>query len=335
MNKVRLLRNLMGAVCLVFVCAWVAQAQAFETWVASTGNNANAAGPNFCNRANPCRDFATALSVTTAGGTIQAVDSADFGTGGTLAISKSVRIVGTGVNANLNVPIGTTAVTVTLPTINDQVTFEHIEIDGNFITGSGGGGTADGINFNGSGKLKIDHCIITGFLRAGINMNPNNAVGTAGHLFVLNSLLTGNEQFGIWVHSQNANPAVVYLETSTVVDNGPFGTGIGLQLEAPGQANVNSSSFTHNGLAGIQAIAAAGTAEINLESVYSARNGAGIASGSLGGVANVRMSNTDVFDNVNVGITAAGGASITSFGNNRIAGNTAGNGPPTATLPQQ
>ncbi len=60
-----------------------------------------------------------------------------------------------------------------------------------------------------------------------------------------------------------------------------------------------------------------------------------VALGAPGTAATVRISNTDIFENIARGIDYVAGSFVTSFGNNRIAGNGAGNGPPTNTLPQQ
>jgi hypothetical protein len=78
-----------------------------------------------------------------------------------------------------------------------------------------------------------------------------------------------------------------------------------------------------------------GTTVVNMESCVVTHNLRGVDARSAGGSSIIRISNLDVFENASSGIDYSGGNFITSFGNNRVAGNGAGNGPPTNTLPQQ
>src|SRR5947208_14912941 len=75
------------AFCLV-LGASMAQAQATRTWVSGVGDDANP-----CSRTAPCKTFAGAISRTAVGGEIDALDPGGFGT---LTITKSITIDGTG-----------------------------------------------------------------------------------------------------------------------------------------------------------------------------------------------------------------------------------------------
>src|SRR3984893_8976320 len=63
-------------------------AQASRTWVSGVGDDVNP-----CSRTAPCKTFAGAISKTAVGGEIDTLDSGGFGT---LTISKSITIDGTG-----------------------------------------------------------------------------------------------------------------------------------------------------------------------------------------------------------------------------------------------
>jgi hypothetical protein len=83
-----------------------AQAVSPRTFVSSTGSDTNTASN--CARTSPCRTFASAYSVTSAGGDIVALDAAGYGT---LTITSGVNILGTE-GAFISVGTGTTGITV-------------------------------------------------------------------------------------------------------------------------------------------------------------------------------------------------------------------------------
>jgi len=65
-----------------------AAAQATRTWVSGVGDDVNP-----CSRTAPCKTFAGAISKTAAGGEIDCLDPAGFGT---LTVTKSITIDCTG-----------------------------------------------------------------------------------------------------------------------------------------------------------------------------------------------------------------------------------------------
>jgi len=69
----------------------LALAQNQVSWVASSGNDNNP-----CTRALPCRTFFNAQPKTNAGGTIQAIDAADYGT---IVINRNLTLDGSGTAA--------------------------------------------------------------------------------------------------------------------------------------------------------------------------------------------------------------------------------------------
>src|SRR5437762_9919114 len=101
--------TIVAVACAAILYATPAQAQATRTWVSGVGDDANP-----CSRTAPCKTFAGAISKTAVGGEIDALDPGGFGT---LTITKSITIDGTGTFASIlaastigfiiNIPSGT------------------------------------------------------------------------------------------------------------------------------------------------------------------------------------------------------------------------------------
>ena len=84
-----------------------AQAQATRTWVSGVGDDANP-----CSRTAPCKTFAGAISKTTTGGEIDALDPGGFGG---VTISKAITIDGGFGNTAGVLVSGTNGITINAP----------------------------------------------------------------------------------------------------------------------------------------------------------------------------------------------------------------------------
>src|ERR1700704_1585329 len=82
------LSTIFAVVSAAILSATSAHAQATRTWVSGVGDDVNP-----CSRTAPCKTFAGAIAKTAVGGEIDTLDSAGYGT---LIISKSITIDGTG-----------------------------------------------------------------------------------------------------------------------------------------------------------------------------------------------------------------------------------------------
>ena len=89
MIKITSLSTIAGALLACGLSAAPAQAGPNRTWVSGTGTDSGA-----CTRAAPCRTFAFALTQTAAGGEIDVLDPAGYGT---VTITKAISIVNDGV----------------------------------------------------------------------------------------------------------------------------------------------------------------------------------------------------------------------------------------------
>src|SRR5437899_12217879 len=117
------------AVITFFGSLSIAQAQASRTWVAGVGDDANP-----CSRTAPCKTFAGAISKTAAGGEIDALDPAGYGT---VTITKAITIDGGGGQVASVLAAGTNGINVQAgPT--DVVTLRNLRINGVKGTPSGG-----------------------------------------------------------------------------------------------------------------------------------------------------------------------------------------------------
>ena len=125
-----------------FLLAGAASAASVRTFVASTGLDANA-GVN-CSLAAPCRTFAAALAVTTAGGEVVALDTAGYGP---VTITQAVTIEApAGVYAGVAVPASGIGVLINAPG-------QSVRLDGLRIVGAAN--ATDGIRIGGAGTVTV------------------------------------------------------------------------------------------------------------------------------------------------------------------------------------
>ncbi len=127
---------------------------AARTFVATGGSDGNTAVN--CSRAAPCRSFASALTVTNAGGEIIVLDSGGYGP---VTIDKSVSIIAPeGIYAGISVPSGNG---ITIATGGIHVVLRGLDINSD-------GADADyGIAMTSAqGTLLVENCRISGFSKA-------------------------------------------------------------------------------------------------------------------------------------------------------------------------
>lgn len=288
-----------------------AQATAPRTWVSGVGDDVNDTAMPPCNRIAPCKTFATALAVTDPGGEINVLDSGSFGA---LTIDRSVSIVAEGFTAGI-LAAGTNGIVVNAgPT--DVVVLRGLEIEG-----AGTGGV--GIRVDAGGALFVEDTTINGFTSDGIRMQ----VGSSAELHVSNVLVRNTGGSGI-VLGTTSGRIDAAIDGVTLDRNA-----IGLNVRDRARATIRNSLVTNNTTAGLQVQAAAGTAELNVESSATSFNGVGLQAGGAGQPSTARIANLTVNGNT-TGIGVGSSGSVLSFGNNAIDGNGT-NGAPTGTVPLQ
>jgi hypothetical protein len=171
-------------------------AQATRTWVSGVGDDVNP-----CSRTAPCKTFAGAIAKTAAGGEINALDPAGYGT---LTITKSITIDGRGTMASI-LASATNGINVNAGA-TDIVVLRNLSINGAGTTIG-----LNGVNYLAAGNLTIENCTIENFSQNGISIAPS---GSNTMTVVRNVSIDGTD-VGISVSSANASGPV----TATIVDS--------------------------------------------------------------------------------------------------------------------
>ena len=87
-RRLHMRNKMLGLVLICLLATTFAAAQASRTWVSGVGDDVNP-----CSRTAPCKTFAGAISKTTAGGEIDALDPGGYGA---VTITKAITIDGGG-----------------------------------------------------------------------------------------------------------------------------------------------------------------------------------------------------------------------------------------------
>lgn len=319
MNRLRFALNLLALVSLTLAASAAARAQN-RTWVAGNGNDANP-----CSFTAPCKTFSGAYNKTSKNGEISVIDSGAYGT---VNIQKSITIDGHD-NFASTLATGTTGIIINITDPGDEkktVRLRNLTING--TGGSTGLPGNIGIRIIAANKVYIEDCLIEGFEGTGGTTSGRGISDErtgANLLFVTNTTTRNNRVNGIAVAPASGTPALTaVLDNVRVYGNSDSG------ILANAKVTIMNSNVSGNGNAGVHANT--GNADVAIErTVIMGNTNHGVYAGP--NAATVRMSETMITRNGS-GITMAGGT-IHTFGNCRIADNTAGNGPPTSDLGEQ
>jgi hypothetical protein len=183
------------ALLIILPLSSLAQAQATRTWVSGVGDDVNP-----CSRTAPCKTFAGVIAKTARGGEIDVLDSGGFGT---VTITKSITIDGTGMLAS-NLATGVTGVNINITDATDMA--KTVRIRGLSINGAGTG--KFGILVTAAGRVSVEDTVIDGF-DLGINI-------AAGLVFVRNTTIRNNKGAGINL----AGTARVGVSDTSLIFNG-------------------------------------------------------------------------------------------------------------------
>src|SRR5262245_6349593 len=212
---------LVAAICLPLIPASSFAAPQARTFVSSQGSDAN-----LCLIASPCRTFQAALALTTAGGEIFVLNSANYGS---LTITKAVTITSEGAVAGV---LATTGVGITINAgASDVINLRGLDIDG-------GKTGVTGIQFSSGSALNIQRSSIRGFTGSGINFAPTGA----SSLFVSDTMVSNNQGNGILVPG-GAAAVKGALTRVTAIGNGVgfFASGTGVTMTVADAVASNNS----------------------------------------------------------------------------------------------
>lgn len=274
-----------------------AMAQNARSFVSSHGSDSAA-----CTLPAPCRTFQHAHDSTNAGGEIDVLDPAGYGS---IIITKAISIINDGVG---------TAGILGGATINAGAT-DAIILRGLIIEG--------GIDFTAGASLSVSDSVI----RHGSNIDNDGIIvrpsaGTSD-LSVSNTLVANNSGTGINVHPTGSANVTAEFNHVEVSKNG--GDGILVQADfSTGTVNaaVADSFVSHNGSAGFGATAGKGSSTLSIFHSVAANNGAGLETAL--GSSTIRIAQSMFTNNTNAGwfLDQPGSfSSIVTFGDNYFAGN--------------
>lgn len=282
-----------------------AKAQNARSFVSGHGSDANN-----CSLAAPCRTFAQALTVTNAGGEIDALDPAGYGS---MTITKSISIVNDGVGTvGVIVPSGGTGITINAGP-SDAVSLRGLSIEGN---GSG----QTGILFNAGKSLTIENCVIRHVTQDGIGFFPNAAT----NLTVLNTLVADNGNDGVNAQPSGSGTVAAVFNHVQVINNGANGILMfGANSTGVVNATVDDSIASGNGSTSVGFYVGStpghAATTMMISRSLSSNNGYGLyAQNSSSAI--IRIANSTVTGNVN-GWSTIGGGVVQSYGNNSMDGN--------------
>ena len=161
---------------------------------------------NPCSRTAPCKTSAGAISKTATGGEIDALDPGGFGS---VTITRSITIDGTGTQASI-LAAGTTGIIINIAPTDAAKT---VRLRGISINGAGAGtsGGTTGIRVISASKVSVEDVAIDGFTKDGISIEASSA-----QVFIRNSTISNNAGAGINV----SGASQVFLDYAGVVFNG-------------------------------------------------------------------------------------------------------------------
>ena len=266
-----------------------AQAQASRTWVSGVGDDANP-----CSRTAPCKTFAGAISKTAAGGEIDALDPGGFGA---VTITKAITIDGGGGQVASVLASGTNGIVI-IAGVSDVVILRNLRINGVRQTATPG---LVGIKFTSGSALSVENCDVFGWSQHAILIQPNTqAVGA--RVSIKNTTAVNNVN-GITVDGSGGNAGLII------------------------KVAISESVVTTNTANGVTGGSTAGHSTVFLmlnRIVSSNNNGVGIS--ASGPSVGVEIGGSTVSGNATA-TSASGGAGISSFKNNQINENNAGDNP--------
>jgi hypothetical protein len=305
MAKSTLFSAILGALFVFSLAIAPAHAQATRTWISGVGDDVNP-----CSRTAPCKTWAGAISKTTAGGEIDALDPGGFGA---LTITKSITIDGGGGQVASTLTSGTNGMTVTGS--GAVVILRNVRFNG-LLNAAGASASPYGVSILNAARVVIEKCDIFGFSTAGVGVIMNTA-GTV-NVSIQQTTITYNGA-GVLV-----SPTVGSVISNVLIDHSNIDNNTGGGMKVTGIAGdtanvaVNASSISLNGGNGVNAVAAGGTANVDLDRVTIANNGsAGVQSNGTGTTVTVGSSmlsnNASAWSIVGTGV-------LSSYKNNQVTG---------------
>ena len=309
MTKSTFLSALLGALFVAGLAIAPAHAQATRTWISGVGDDANP-----CSRTAPCKTFAGAISKTSTGGEIDALDPGGFGA---LTITKSITLDGGGGQVASVLTVGTPGITINAS--GAVVILRNLRFNGLLQNGSPG---TIGVNIVSASRVELENDDIFGF---------GNAAGQGGVVIAPSSgtMYVGIQNTSVYnnfagVFCKPTGGAIVNLTVQhSYVDQN---TGGGVRVDGTGggtsNAAITDTSMSLNGANGMVAISGPSNVNVDLQRDVMGENGSsGVESNnSAGGTSIVTVGDSILSYNVVGAWLIAGSATLNSYKNNQVTG---------------
>lgn len=284
-----------------------AHATITRVWVSGKGADQAGCGPIV----SPCRSLQYAHDNTTAGGEIDVLDPAGYGS---IVITKAISIVNDGAGvAGVLAPSGGSAITINAGA-SDAIVLRGLTIEGSKIG-------INGIVFTSGQYLTIANCIIQGFVSTtadrttgnGIYIRlPNSQYASTNHVKITDTVVSNNGGIGVYgkAPSSTGGVPIIALDGVTLLSNGG-----GIVLDTV-VGDIHNTIASQNVGAGL---VATGYSSANLDQFTAANNGT-FGIDVQAGPQYVWMSRSVAFGN-DVGVRTVQGAYLYTYRDNRLSGN--------------
>jgi len=305
---------------MTFSMATAAHAAALRTFVSGFGDDKNTSAN--CAHAAPCRTFAVAVTVTSPGGEIEALDPAGYGP---ITISGPLTLIGLP-GAAINAPANGYGITINAGP-NDVVRVQGLLIDG-------GGVGFNGIVFNSGGSLTVDNCVIQNFFftvpnSTGIGILIQPSSGSI-KFAITNTTMANNGGQGFFYLPLSGSTAAAngVLDRVTATDNRSTGIAFNTALATAPKTIVSITNSTASGSnvgSGI-VLSSAASAPLTASIDNTATNNNAQDGIAVSGVTLATLSRSIVTGNGNLGVANTTSTNtFYTFGNNQIALNNTDN----------
>jgi hypothetical protein len=255
---------------------------------AGTGNDTNP-----CTRQLPCRNFVTAISLTSVGGEVVALDSGGYGPTG---INQSIELVA---------PTGVHAAITALPTSANAIAIlggasTVVILRGLSLNALGG---STGIYFPSGHTLYVENCVISGFPQQGLNALANPSV-----IHVSDTVARENGDAFSFSADTSMTITIDHVRAEESLSSG---------FLFSNNANATVSDSIAAGGSGAYGFFATGANSVmRLENCVSTHNATGVGTSTIAYVGRSAITANGV------GLSHGAGADLFSYTDNHVAGNT-------------
>jgi hypothetical protein len=283
-----------------------AHAQSIRTFVSTAGSDTNP-----CSITQPCRHFQAAVTATSSGGEVDALDAGAYGS---FTISHGITIDGQGWSY-IAPPDNGNAITINA--VSGNVTLRGLSLNGVGTTNT------SGIVFNSGTSLTVENCVVRKMLGDGLDFR--STATTTQTLAVSNSYFTNNASNGIVIETLSSGAVTAAIDRTEFNNNaniglfvwGANGTGA-INVAVTDSVAANSNKFSGNTGFEVEG------GNLSLTHSLAVGNAVGVATSQN---STIWLAQSTLTGNV-VGYDASSGA-IKSYGDNYLL---AGNGSNLGTL---